>query len=95
VLRSEAKPKRADKARSAVLTSWRAKRGVERYALDGAPAVAFCTLKPFRQEVQTHSRRTVGPSWMRTFWRLGFLRRRVALSEWLRALPKSGFFPQE
>ena len=56
---------------------------------------AFCTLNPLRQEVQTHSRRVVGPSWMRTFCRLGSLRLRVALSEWLRALPKSGFFPHE
>jgi hypothetical protein len=37
----------------------------------------------------------VAPSWMRTFCRFGSLRRRVALSEWLRALPKSGFFPHE
>ena len=66
-------------------------RAGERYAL----AKAFCTLKALRQEVQTHSRRVDGPSWMRTFWRFGFLRRRVALSEWLRALPKSGRFPHE
>jgi hypothetical protein len=32
---------------------------------------------------------------MRTFWRFGFQRRRVALNEWLRAFPKLGFFPQE
>jgi hypothetical protein len=65
------------------------------YTPERADTVAFWTLKPFRQEVQTHSRRVDGPSWMRTFWRFGFLRRRVALSEWLRALPKSGFFPHE
>ena len=52
-------------------------------------------MKALRQEVQTHSRRVEGPSWMRTFCRFGFLRRRVALREWLRALPKSGLFPQE
>jgi len=32
---------------------------------------------------------------MRTFCRLGFQRRRVAFNEWLRALPKLGFFPHE
>jgi hypothetical protein len=80
-------------ASPSVLTSGarRAKRSGERYAL----ARAFCTLKALRQEVQTHSRRVDGPSWMRTFCRFGFLRRRVALREWLRALPKSGLFPQE
>jgi hypothetical protein len=67
------------------------KRDRERYAL----AIAFCTLKALRQEVQTHSRRVDGPSWIRTFWRFGFLRRRVALKEWLRALPKSGLLPHE
>ena len=56
---------------------------------------AFLTLKPLRHEVQTHSRRVAGPSWIRTFCRFGCLRRRVALSEWLRALPKLGFFPHE
>jgi hypothetical protein len=56
---------------------------------------ALVTLNPLRHEVQTHSRRMVAPSWMRTFCRFGSLRRRVALSEWLRALPKSGFFPHE
>jgi hypothetical protein len=56
---------------------------------------AFCTLNPLRQEVQTQARRDVAPSWMRTFCRLGLRRRRVALREWLRALPKLGFFPHE
>jgi hypothetical protein len=64
-------------------------------AEEGAPTEAFVTLNPFRHEVQTHSRRVAGPSWIRTFCRFGSLRRRVALSEWLRALPKSGFFPHE
>jgi hypothetical protein len=53
------------------------------------------TLNPLRHEVQTHSRRVAEPSWIRTFCKFGSLRRRVALSEWLRALPKSGFFPHE
>jgi hypothetical protein len=56
---------------------------------------AFCTLKPLRHEAHTHTRLVVEPSWTRTFWRFGFQRRRVALKEWLRALPKLGFFPQE
>jgi hypothetical protein len=64
-------------------------------AKDGAPMEAFLTLNPLRHEVQTHSRRVAEPSWIRTFCRFGSLRRRVALSEWLRALPKSGFFPHE
>jgi len=62
---------------------------------EGAPTEAFVTLNPLRHEVQTHSRRVAEPSWIRTFCRFGSLRRRVALSEWLRALPKSGFFPHE
>jgi hypothetical protein len=45
--------------------------------------------------VQTHTRLAAEPSWMRTFCRLGFQRRRIALREWLRALPKLGFFPHE
>ena len=56
---------------------------------------AFWTLKPLRHEVQTQTRLVAGPSWMRIFCRFGFQRRRVALNEWLRALPKLGFFPQE
>jgi hypothetical protein len=52
-------------------------------------------LKPLRHEAQTHTRLVAGPSWMRTFCRLGFQRRRVARKEWLRALPKLGFFPHE
>jgi hypothetical protein len=31
---------------------------------------------------------------MRTFWRFGLKRRRVATIEWLRELPKAGRFPQ-
>ena len=56
---------------------------------------AFLTLNPLRHEVQTHSRRMVEFSWIRTFCRFGSLRLRVAFSEWLRAFPKSGFFPHE
>ena len=52
-------------------------------------------MKPLRHEAQTQARLTVEPSWMRTFWRFGFHRRRVALKEWLRAFPKLGFFPHE
>ena len=44
-------------------------------------------MKPLRHEVQTHSRLVELPSWMRTFCKLGFQRRRVARKEWLRALP--------
>lgn len=55
----------------------------------------FWTLNALRHEVQTQVRLVVGPSWMRTFWRFGLRRRRVALSEWLLALPKSGLFPHE
>ena len=62
---------------------------------EGAPTEAFVTLNPLRHEVQIHSRRVDEPSWIRTFCKFGSLRRRVALSEWLRALPKSGFFPHE
>jgi len=61
----------------------------------GVEVWVFCTLKPFRQEAQTHTRLAAAPSWMRTFCRLGFQRRRVARKEWLRALPKLGFFPHE
>ena len=60
---------------------------------EGAPIEAFVTLNPLRHEVHTHSRRVAGPTWIRTFCKLGSLRRRVAFSEWLRALPKSGFLP--
>lgn len=52
-------------------------------------------MKAFRHEVHTQTRFVAGPSWMRTFWRFGFQRRRVARREWLRALPKLGAFPQE
>jgi hypothetical protein len=52
-------------------------------------------LNPLRHDAQTHTRLVVEPSWTRTFWRFGFQRRRVALKEWLRALPKLGFFPHE
>ena len=57
--------------------------------------VAFWTLNAFRHEVQTFTRLVAGPSWIRILCRFGFQRRRVALSEWLRALPKLGCFPHE
>ena len=56
---------------------------------------ALWTLNAFKQEVQTLTRLTVAPSWIRIFCRFGFQRRRVARKEWLRALPKLGCFPQE
>ena len=52
-------------------------------------------MNAFRQEVQTWTRLMLVPSWIRTFCRFGFQRRRVARKEWLRALPKLGCFPQE
>ena len=52
-------------------------------------------MKPLRHEAHTHARLVAAPSWMRTFCKLGFQRRRVALREWLRALPKLGCFPHE
>ena len=52
-------------------------------------------MKPLRHEAQTHARFVAAPSLKRTFCKLGFQRRRVALKEWLRALPKLGFFPHE
>lgn len=52
-------------------------------------------MKPLRHEVQTHTFLVAPPSWILTFWRFGFQRRRVARSEWLRALPKLGPFPHE
>jgi hypothetical protein len=52
-------------------------------------------LNPFRHDVQDHTRFAERPSWIRTFCRFGFQRRRVARREWLLALPYSGFFPQE
>jgi hypothetical protein len=63
--------------------------------VEGVFATAFRTLNPFRHEVQVHTRFVELPSWMRTFCRFGFQRRRVARREWLLALPYSGFFPQE
>jgi hypothetical protein len=52
-------------------------------------------LNAFRQEVQTHTLFVDRPSWILIFCRFGFQRRRVALREWLRALPKFGFLPHE
>jgi hypothetical protein len=54
----------------------------------------FCTLPPLRQRVQTFTRLAVPFSRMRTRWRLGSNRRRVATIEWLRLLPNEGFLPQ-
>ena len=52
------------------------------------------TLLAFRQRAQTYTRRGVPASSMRTFWRLGLKRRRVATIEWLRELPNAGPLPQ-
>ncbi len=52
-------------------------------------------MKAFRHEVQTYSRLTEAPSWMRIFCKFGFQRRLVARREWLRALPKFGPLLQE
>ena len=48
----------------------------------------------FRQRVQTYTRRVRAPSWIRTFWRFGLKRRRVAIIEWLREFPNAGPLPQ-
>ncbi len=53
------------------------------------------TLPALRQRVQTYSRVGVPPTSIRTFWRLGLKRRRVATIEWLRLLPNAGPFLQE
>ena len=60
-----------------------------------ARGVAFWTLNALRHEVQTFTRLVAWPSWIRILCRFGFQRRRVALNEWLRALPKLGCFPHE
>ena len=60
-----------------------------------ARGVAFWTLNALRHEVQTFTRLIAGPSCIRILCRFGFQRRRVALNEWLRALPKLGCFPHE
>jgi hypothetical protein len=55
---------------------------------------ALVTLFAFRQRAQTYTRRGVPASSIRTFWRLGLKRRRVATMEWLRELPNAGPLPQ-
>ena len=44
--------------------------------------------------MQTYARVALPPSTTRTRWRFGSNRRFVATMEWLRWLPKPGFFPQ-
>src|SRR3954464_9524368 len=56
--------------------------------------MAFWTLLPLRQRVQTYARVALPFSKTRTRWRFGSKRRFVATIEWLRLLPKPGFFPQ-
>src|SRR6202012_2545099 len=53
---------------------------------------ALVTLPALRQRVHTYTRRGVPASSMRTRWRLGSKRRRVATIEWLRLLPYAGPF---
>jgi hypothetical protein len=55
---------------------------------------ALVTLFAFRQRVHTYTRRTRPSSSIRTFWRFGLKRRRVATIEWLREFPNAGFLPQ-
>src|SRR6266700_2213186 len=57
---------------------------------------SFCTSGLFllRQRVQTYARVALPLRSTRTCWRLGLKRRLVATIEWLRLLPKPGFFPQ-
>ena len=52
-------------------------------------------MNAFRHEVQTCTRLVAAPSWILILCRFGFQRRRVALNEWLRALPKLGCLPHE
>src|SRR2546429_3523921 len=56
--------------------------------------MAFCTLPPLRQRVQTYARVALPLRSTRTRWRFGLKRRLVATIEWLRLLPKPGPFPQ-
>ena len=44
--------------------------------------------------MQTYARVALPSSKTRTRWRFGSKRRFVATIEWLRLLPKPGFFPQ-
>ena len=52
------------------------------------------TLPAFRQRVHTYARTARPSSSTRMRWRFGLKRRFVATMEWLRLLPKPGFFPQ-
>jgi hypothetical protein len=52
---------------------------------EGRPVqIAFCTLPPFRQRVQTYARVGLPRRRTRTRWRFGLKRRFVATIEWLR-----------
>ena len=55
---------------------------------------AFVILPALRQRVQTYARLGAPPSRIRTFWRFGLKRRRVATIEWLRLFPNAGPLPQ-
>jgi len=56
--------------------------------------MAFATFPAFRQRVQTYARVARPSRITRTRCRFGLKRRFVATIEWLRLLPKPGFFPQ-
>ena len=55
---------------------------------------AFCAFPAFKHRVQTYARVAWPSSSTRTRCRFGLKRRFVATMEWLRLLPKPGFFPQ-
>jgi hypothetical protein len=57
--------------------------------------MAFWTFPAFRHRVQTYARCALPFKSTRTRWRFGSKRRFVATIEWLRWLPKPGFFPQD
>src|SRR5690242_14637707 len=79
----------------------RAPRDASRHPVDppfadgrGETQMAFWTLPALRQRVQTYARVALPFRSTRTRWRFGSKRRFVATIEWLRWLPKPGFFPQ-
>src|SRR5580765_8777252 len=69
--------------------------GLDRVArLEVAAQMAFCTLPPLRQRVQTYARVATPFRSTRTRWRFGLKRRFVATIECERWFPNPGFFPQ-
>src|SRR5438309_1277599 len=57
-------------------------------------ATALVTFPALRHRVHTYARWAFPFRRTRTRWRFGSKRRFVATIEWLRLLPKLGFFPQ-